>query len=565
MSKFDQSLIADDLSVETIRDLAVLPQWATPVKSEEERNNLYAEMMHLTKLRDEMIFYESMSGARVMDNPYALFNFISGRSDSDRRLLHIWSATRPEVIPAELLGRTDVVFVRRHSPIYMLLLASARHVIGNSVLPKYFVRKQGQKYLNTWHGIGYKTLGRSDKNPFGAGLSVTNMLQATHVISPCNFMTETLIYGFSLRGPFSGELAETGYPRIDTTLLALDRKAKESLHAALGTHPDKPTVLFAPTWRGDVSAAERQIRQVEKDLLMLSRFDANVIFLGHHIMARHLKELSVDGVVLPSPNMNTNQLLAIADVLITDYSSIFFDYLVTGRPVIHYLYDYRTYAQSRGLTLALEELPGAITFDSVGLQNLVNAALEGNLPVTERYELALRRFCPFDDGNVSERVSQWFLQGDKSVQKVRDVGTRRKIAFWGGHLADEATLTEFLEELRNCANSGTAEVTLIISRQATKVKAAKDLLRSLGGAVSVVVRDAHEIGMTETEAEARSCPASERTTLQARLYKSIYQREYSRIFGEAKFDEVVLDQGLSHFWKQLSSFSMPLETSEALT
>src|SRR5699024_9656806 len=83
-------------------------------------------------------------------------------------------------------------------------------------------------------------------------------------------------------------------------------------------------------------------------IMILSNLDVQLIFRGHHLMEKHIKGKLNNIKVVPA-NIDSNRLLGIVDLLITDYSSIFYDYLVTDKPIIHYLYDLETYSKSRGL------------------------------------------------------------------------------------------------------------------------------------------------------------------------------------------------------------------------
>ncbi|GAA2105374.1 CDP-glycerol glycerophosphotransferase family protein [Brevibacterium salitolerans] len=529
--------------------------WSARITDEEERNHLYAEYSKSTHTRAEIVFYESMSGARVMDNPFSVFKHAVDNTPPAAHKLHVWSCSAGELVPDEMAERNDVVFVKRHSREYMYLLASAKHIIGNSVLPKYFVRKPDQKYMNTWHGIGYKWLGRSHSNPLGASLSVTNMLQATHVISPCSFMTDVLVDRFSIRGSFTGRLGETGYPRIDATLNASEA-AKDSLRSRLGTDPQKKTVLYAPTWRGEGKSAEKQIEQLDKDLLTLRRMNANIVFLGHHIMARRIRERAFPGIFIPPPNANTNEILSISDVLITDYSSIFFDFLVTGRPIIHYMYDYNTYKKARGLALEPDELPGEVAFDAVSLAALTRSAISGNISQSTRYRAAQARFCPHEDGHASARAARWFFENDSIPHEIPIGQDKPRVAFWGGRLARSEALEPFLNQLRERALARHEYITLVIARSAIKSPGVKTVLQELGTAIAVVARDDYEMGMTSAEQSARLRSAKERSREDTDLYDEIYKREYSRLLGNARFDEVVLYGNLSHFWKKLGRLAL---------
>src|SRR5699024_12784814 len=96
-------------------------------------------------------------------------------------------------------------------------------------------------------------------------------------------------------------------------------------------------------------------------LNMLATFDATVTFKRHTVTNSLLKDVTFhENIILPTPYIQTNEILSIADVLISDYSSVFFDFIPTERPIVHYLYDVEEYTKERGLNLTEDELPGTI-------------------------------------------------------------------------------------------------------------------------------------------------------------------------------------------------------------
>lgn len=191
--------------------------WKKKLRDAEDLKTRQAEYNEAVPTNPKVIFYESMSGARMMDSPYALFARIYD-DPAFREYHYVWSVRAQDLVPDELKAEPRITFVTRNTDAHMYFLALAGSIIGNSLLPDHFVRKADQKYLNTWHGIAYKALGRTEDSPLGAAGSVYNLLQATHVLTPCPFMTETELSRFSLRGVFSGSMAEIGYPRQDLTM-----------------------------------------------------------------------------------------------------------------------------------------------------------------------------------------------------------------------------------------------------------------------------------------------------------------------------------------------------------
>ncbi|WP_166973430.1 CDP-glycerol glycerophosphotransferase family protein [Brevibacterium atlanticum] len=552
--------------------------WTTKLIDAEELKTRQADYCDTVPSDFKVIFYESMSGARMMDSPYALFIRLYHEPEF-RDYHHVWSVRSFDLIPDDFEDDPRVTFVTRNTDAYQYFLALAGFVIGNSLLPDYFVRKPEQKYLNTWHGIAYKALGRTQSSPLGAAGSVYNLLQATHVLTPCPDMTETELSRFSLRGVYSGSMAEVGYPRQDLTL-NLSKDDGEGIRDQLGLDPAKKTILYAPTWRGNKGSARFDAEQLEKDITSLMKLDANVIFQAHHIMLRHIKNVDYGNVIVPPSHIVTNELLGITDLLISDYSSIFFDFLATGRPIVHYLYDYGHYADERGLLLDKSELPGPIVATADELVATVNGLISDDYVPTKHYRSAQKKFCPHDDGNATSRTINWFIRDDASDVNLIETRERPSIIFWGGRLDNGKKTEEFLRSVGEAAERGDRDVTLLVARSVNSNKSAMDHIRQLGLSISVITRNDFEMVMTSAEAEARirkgttrhqtaEEPLSRWVRLKSLVSRSkepiktkdvllddMYHREYRRIFGDAQFDELVMFPGASQFWRRLAAHAV---------
>ena len=522
------------------------------IKESVELRTRYALYFEELPTQDELVFYESMSGARMMDSPYAIFQFLLDDPRFDQ-LIHVWSVAKYETIPDRYRSHPRMRFVTRHTDAYLRALASSKYVICNSALPDYFVRKPDQQYLNTWHGIAYKRIGRSDSAPLGGAAGVYNMMQATHVLTPCRFMTDMQLHGMSMSGIYSGELGEVGYPRMDSTFAGMNGKSA-CLATDLGLSAGKKTLLYAPTWRGTSAEGKFDVERLVRDLRALSELGANVLFMGHHIMMRHLRGVNFDSVSMPPPSTNTNELLAQVDVLITDYSSIFFDFLVTGRPIIHYMYDYDDYVSERGLNLDIPELPGDIAHTSDDLIGLATHHLKNPYVPSAGYRHARERFCPHDDGYASARTVNWFFLGDRHGANIVPKDMRRSVVYWAGTLGSIEDSANFLSNARSVALSGEANVAVVVARSVQRSPDLMGLIRSLGPTISIVARNGH--GMVASEEELMAIDQVEKSgssSVEARaLYRRAYVREYRRILGDAVFDEHIEFKANNRFWKELA-------------
>ena len=145
--------------------------WEKKIADPDDLKTRQAEYSKSVPTAPRVIFYESMSGARMMDSPYALFLRLY-HDPAYQGFHHVWSVRSSALVPNDFKDDPRTTFVTRGTDAHLYFLAKAGYIIGNSLLPDHFVRKEDQKYLNTWHGIAYKALGRTESSPLGAAGSV---------------------------------------------------------------------------------------------------------------------------------------------------------------------------------------------------------------------------------------------------------------------------------------------------------------------------------------------------------------------------------------------------------
>jgi len=325
----------------------------------------YAGSRRTLPLSRDTIVYESFQGGLPTCNPLALFRELSGNSGMGAT--HIWSV-RSELLTAarDLLGANTgsssgtagkVRLVATGSAAYYRALATAGILINNVTFPRQFRKRAGQRYLNTWHGTPLKRIGR-DTNLSEQALANTmaNMAAADVVLSTSPFMSTHLESAFN--GP---KIAELGYPRIDQQF---DAQLRRQTRELLGVESDQRLVLYAPTWR---EAGPHTARDSSAEIARVvaaisgSGADVKIFFSAHHLIAAHTSanpELSRHSAPL---GLDTNQLLGAVDVLVTDYSSVLFDYLATGSQLIRFVPDLDEYSGTRGLYLSSDQTPGVAT------------------------------------------------------------------------------------------------------------------------------------------------------------------------------------------------------------
>ncbi len=504
-------------------------------------------------LDNKMVFYESLDGSRMTGNPYAIFKYIYNHIHF-KDYTHVWVVGSFQVIPDEFRAMDNIIFVKKGSDAYLRYISSAKYLICDNTFSDYVVRKPDQLYLQTSHGIFYKTVGRdSSGTPLGVAGGTRNLLQATHIIVPNEYMAEKQPKSYSIKGINSGQIAKIGYPRIDLTLNASD-DTKDQIGSRLELDPSKKTVLYAPTWRGSSKISNWfDSNKLIEDLKMLAELDVNLIFRSHTETDSLLKDVKFpDNIVVPPPDIQTNELLSIADILITDYSSVFFDFIVTERPIIHYLYDVEKYTRERGLNLTEDELPGIVVKASNQLVESVADCLNNNKP-SLRYLDAKKRFCPYDDGRSTERTVRWFFHGDH--QGINFVDKEKPAKSWlylGGTLSDESGIESLVSKLNELKQSDSA-VSLMLKKGLEQDRDKLSMLKNLKTNINLIAH-AGVMPTTLEEATAIEYFNSNGKFINKSMelaYKQSFKREARRLFGDSRFDEVVNYETNSNYWNAL--------------
>ncbi|MET0816145.1 MAG: CDP-glycerol glycerophosphotransferase family protein, partial [Solirubrobacteraceae bacterium] len=308
-----------------------------------------------------------------------------------------------------------VEVVHPGTPEYLDVLARAKYFVNNVNFPNEYVKRPGQVHVMTHHGTPLKYMGmdlRSNpvtaaKMDFDALLRRCARWDFSVSSNPLSSEVWAKVY------PVEYENLEVGYPRNDVLATATD-EAVAAARASLGLEPGKRAVLYAPTHRDwetgyvpvlDLGAAAEALGP---DGVLLARahyfYDADPV-------ARSLDRAGRLLDVAAHPSIET--LCLAADVLVTDYSSLMFDYAVLDRPIVIHAPDWERYKDTRGVYFDLmAEPPGVVCRSQDELLDVLRSGAV-TTPEADAQRAAFRtRFCALEDGRAAERVVRRVLLGD---------------------------------------------------------------------------------------------------------------------------------------------------------
>lgn len=369
---------------------------------------LYKYYQNTIKVQKDTILFSSFMGRQYACSPKAIYEEMK-RDQNFSGYKFIWAFKDPNKIV------DGAVVVQYGSKEYMQYCCKAKHIVDNSRLPDYISLKNEQIFTQCWHGTPLKRLGYDIEIDGGNALNSKSDLRAkyksdaqkySNLLSPSKYTTDKLTSAFNLaeNNP-SINIIEEGYPRNDI-LVDFNDDDVDEIKEVLNIPKDKKVILYAPTWRDNQH--QSGVGYTYELGLNFSKLQEElgseyiILFRAHYFIANKFNfDQYKDFIFDVSGYDDISELYIISDILITDYSSVFFDYAVLKRKIIFYMYDLEQYQSGiRDFYISLEELPGEIIASESQL--IENIREEYNYDV--KYEEFNKKYNYLEDGNASRRV-----------------------------------------------------------------------------------------------------------------------------------------------------------------
>ncbi len=418
----------------------------------------YSKYRSRLPIAQKTVLFEAYHGARVSCVPYAIFKaMLADPQFSEYRF--VWTFNPHDEgdnpIVAKYRSMPNVEFHPRHSKGYLKALASAKYLVNNKTFHHYFSKRPEQVHLTSWHATAFKTLGKDQYGSMGQyGNVARNYLQADYLVMPNRLTSDVLLDSCDVRSLFPGTVIEAGYPRSDLTLNTDTAQMKRFLVDLLGIDPTKRIVLYAPTWRGEVGAAIDTTDVIVDNITALAEGLPEGFQLLLKVHDRTYAFAKANPALQSLANVpdwfETNELLAAVDVLITDYSSICFDFLCLKRPIIHYVFDRAEYERTRGLYFDMEtEMAGPLCYTAAEVNDAIARIDEVAQEYRERHEALIERLAYNEDGHASERVLDIVFRNQSMdyAYRTEDAHRVRVLVHPGALDADDAHLLDGLSAL----------------------------------------------------------------------------------------------------------------------
>ncbi|MCH5321381.1 MAG: CDP-glycerol glycerophosphotransferase family protein [Eubacterium sp.] len=502
---------------------------------------IYKKYHDLLPIEENTIIFQSYDGTTISGNPYYILKEIctnSAYSHIKPYVVSTWKNYNGNVDFLKEKGFENVTVLKIHSKEYCRVLAQAKYLVNNSTFAPYYYKKEGQIYLNTWHGTPLKNLGRKIHDaPHEIGNTQRNFLSADYLLYPNKFTFEHMRDDYMLTKFYTGQYVISGYPRNS---IFFDKESADRIREELDIQ-DKQIVVYMPTWRGNLNnrKSDKQYVYMMHTLYEISnKLPKNMIlYVKTHSLASSRINYSEFKNIKPFPNnYETYEFLNIADCLITDYSSVFFDFANTGKKIILYGYDKNEYVKDKGMYLNFEELPFSLVDNS---QELLNELLD--LKNYKNYDEFKNIYTRYDSINSAKEIADLLINSNKSenmeiIDGKKYHNSNPNIMIFGGNIAKNG-ITTALKGLIN--NVDVENYNYILTFYKGKVEQNKYTINDFHNIDYMPIQGQKNFTYFESLCQYLYFRWNIKGPIIKNVIKNIYEGEYLRLFPNIHFDYAI--------------------------
>ena len=524
---------------------------------------IYTKYYERQKIKENQIIYQSYDGTSISGNVFYMFKEMYNDNFYDNYKKYIVSNQNQIRNIKKFLRNKNLIknvkVVVFHSRKYCKLLATSKYLINNSTFPSYYIKKEGQVYINTWHGTPLKAMGRNIKNsPNELGNTQRNFMMADYLIYQNEFMFNKMREDYMLDNFYKGKYLISGYPRND---IYYNDDSRTKIRKELEID-DKKVLVYMPTWRGSLVSKENVIQLHYLMYLLLkldnSTKDDTIIYVKLHNYASSMINFNEFKNIRKFPdNYETYEFLNIADALITDYSSVFFDYANTKRKIILFAYDKKEYLKNRGLYIKYDNLPFKIVETMEELQKEIE-----DLKEYEQYEDFYNSFCNYDSPNTAKQLCDYIFKNKEPENiKILDGSSfknnKENVLIFGGALLKNGITTALKGIFENI---DLANRNYILTFYKSKVEKNKQEINFFNNVDYIPMQGRKDSTILEYIGNIMYFNLNINTKFTRNMVNRVFKREIIRLFPNIKIDYAIhfsgYERNVMHLFKNMDAKKM---------
>lgn len=376
--------------------------------NKQKRDRIYRYLYPIFRLlpkNSKKVVYYSYWGDQYACSPKAIYRYLDTRKNNFKNIWILNDVNTP------IEGKP--IKVKKNSLKYWYHLATSKYFIQNTNMPVWYKKRKGQRELQTFHGTFMKTMGfdtpefkfETQKHKIEEFQQKVNNWD--YVSVPSNYMEQKASSAFNT----DVKALKYGFPRNDMIFESLNYT--QQIKSQLQISDDKKVILYAPTWReGTSSNINLDVNTMQKEL----KDDYVLLIRAHYLVSNNMDvRENYPFAIDVSNHPSIEELYAISDVLITDYSSVMFDYAYLKRPMLFYAYDLEKYLfGERGLYLDYEKIiPGPLVRKTSEIISNLKSLSNLEFEYKEKLELFYNEFCQYGrNGDSAKNIVTEIMKHD---------------------------------------------------------------------------------------------------------------------------------------------------------
>lgn len=500
----------------------------------------YLKILENQRIDENSILIESGCGRTLHGNLFYILQELKNNDDYKNYKIKV-AVDVKHIKEFQLLLKhygLKVELVKMYTNSYYRILSSAKYIFVDSSHIVPFIKKQGQVIINTWHGTPLKCMGKSDNSGFlRIGNVQKSLVVADYLLFKNQYSKDIMIRDYMLENIAQAKCLLAGYPRNE---IFFKGKNKELINVL--NLQGKEVIAYMPTWRGSIGDINmsQESEELKKHLDQFSRGlkENQVLMVKLHPFVMADIKIEEYGNIIEFPKeYECYEVLNVADQLITDYSSVIFDFVCTKRKIILFDYD-ELYLRDRGVYIPLEELPFARGKSVVSVMNAINQ------PKNYDEQNFIKEYCHFDSKDSSRMLLEHILL-HRNVLKENQVPNngKKNVLIHAGNLAKNGITTSLLNLLHEVDKG---KYNYYISFSAKSVTSNSHILQALPQGVGYLPTWGYAnmawwqhlfvIFMTLTQVSFK---------YKKRWQEKIYRYEIERVYGDIEFSHAVQFSGYS--------------------
>lgn len=500
----------------------------------------YNTFYEKTRIDPYTILLESRSGRGMESNIFAILRELNQEEYRKYSIVFACRSDYKASVEKKLqhYGLKVDKLMKFGSISYYRMLSRAKYLINDSTFPGRFIKKDGQIYLNVWHGTPLKCMGRDNvEERYSMGNVMRNLLMSDYLLFSNVFMEEKMRGAYMLDNLYQGQFIHECYPRNE---IFFHPDKGEALKKKFG-FGNLQVSVYMPTFRGNADAVDSKdsVKEMQGYLDVLDRcLDEDQLLLVklHPFVGNGLNLSGYQHIQKFPEGYDTYEVLNMCDVLITDYSSVMYDFANSGKKIILFAYDIEDYAGSRGMYEDIRTYPFPLVRTPKEVADLLKT------PVKELDEAFRKKYGTYEHGSGIRNLCHHVILGENLCHTASASGNQKKnVLIYAGDFQQNGITTSFLNLMKELDQE---KYNYFISYRMNSLKEAPWRLDCLPHQANVYPLGS-EMNMDVITAICQGLYM--KLGIRTKRLTHAYAREWKKHFGNSRFQAVLHFNGYENY------------------